>query len=76
MLETKNKVLRWVSVKVPFLGDIESFRTEFFSSGKDIFRAHKTVEALGTILTEQPYFEKKLKTANQATSKNKHCVIR
>ena len=59
MIEEKSKILRWVVDKVPFLRDIEMFRTEFFSHWKDIFR--KSVKAADPIFSELTNL-KKLKT--------------
>ena len=60
MIEEKSKDLRWVVDKVPFLRDIEMFRTEFLSHWKDVFR--KSVKTAAPIVSELTNLEKKLKT--------------
>ena len=62
MLEEKSKVLRWVVDKVPFLRDIEMFRTDFSGYCEDTFRAYKTVKAAHPIFSKLTNPEKKLKT--------------
>ena len=51
LLEEKSKVLRWVVEKVPFLRDIEGFRTEVVDCRKYKVRAYKLVEA------PKPFFD-------------------
>ena len=45
LLEEKSKVLRCVVEKVPFLRDIDGFRTEVADCRQDTVRAYKLVEA-------------------------------
>ena len=71
MLEENSKILRWVVDKVPFLGDIECFRTESVGYFEDIFLEYKTEEADHPIPCEQSSLEKKLKTETQVTPKNR-----
>ena len=74
MLEEKSKILRWVVDKVPFLGDIESFCTEFVGYFEDIFLEYKTVEADNPIPNEQSSLEKKLKTENSSDSEKQRAI--
>ena len=62
MLEEKSKVLRWVVDKVPFLRDIEMFRTKIFSHWKDKLRPNKSVKAAAPIFSELTNLENRLKT--------------
>ena len=62
MLEGKGKVLRSVVDKVPFLRDIEVFRTDFTVFCEDTFRAYKTVKTPHPIFSELTNLENKLKT--------------
>ena len=68
LLEEKSKVLRWVVEKVPFLRDIEGFRTEVINCRKDTVRAYKLVEAAKPIFNDLPKMEKKLKEENLSDS--------
>ena len=63
MLEEKSEFLRWVVDKVPFLRDIERFRTAFIGYCEDKLPAHKTVKAAQPISSELSSLEK-LKTEN------------
>ena len=69
MLEEKSKVLRSVVEKVPFLRDIEIFRTDFIGYGEDTFRAYKTVKAAHPIFSELTNLENKLKREISSDSK-------
>ena len=62
MLEEKSEVFRWVVDKVPFLRDIEMFRTHFSGYCEDPFRAYKTVKAAHPIVSELTNLENELKT--------------
>ena len=62
MLEEKSKVLRSVVEKVPFLRDIEMFRTDFSGYCEDTFRAYKTVKAAHPIFSELTNLENRWKT--------------
>ena len=62
MLEEKSKVLKSVVDKVPFLRDIEMFRTDFSGYCEDTLRAYKTVKVAHPIFSELTNLEKKLKT--------------
>ena len=75
ILEEKRKVLRCVVDKMPFLRDIEHFRTEIFACRKDTLWAYKLAEAHKQNLTELWSLEKKLKTGNLNNTKNRSCVI-
>ena len=75
MLEEKSKNLRWVVGKVPFLRDIEIFRTELFGCWKRTFRACKSVKTVVSILSELSNLDNHLKTENFSDSKNIYCAI-
>ena len=68
MLEEKSKDLRLVVDTVPFLRDIEKFRTEFVGFCEDTFRAYKTVKAAHPIESELSSLEERLKTENSSDS--------
>ena len=68
MLEEKSNVLRWVVEKVPFLRDIEGFRTEVIDCGKNTVRAYKLVKAAKPVFNDLPKMEKKLKAENLSDS--------
>ena len=55
----KSKVLRWVVEKVPFLRDIELFRTEIVDCRKDTIGAYKIAEATKPNYNEQSKLVKK-----------------
>ena len=75
-LEEKSKILRWVVEKVPFLRDIERFRTELLDCRKNTIRAFQLVEATKPYYNELLKLEKNLKSENLSDPKNRHCVIK
>ena len=60
--------MRWVDEKVPFLRDIEGFRTEVIDCRKDTVRAYKLVGAAKPIFNDLPKMEWKLKAENLSDS--------
>ena len=68
VLEEKSKDLIWVVDEVPFLRDIEKFRTDFVGYCEDPFRANKSMKAAHQIESELSSMEEKLKTENLSDS--------
>ena len=62
MLEEKSKFLRWLVDKVPYLRDIEMFRTAFSGYCEDTFWAYKTVKTAQPIFNKLTILKNKLKT--------------
>ena len=56
-------------VEVPFLRDIQRFRTDFVGDCEDIFRAYKTVKAIHQIESELSSLEENFKTEKLSDSK-------
>ena len=74
MLEENSKVLRWVVEKLPFLRDIEGFRTEVIDCRNNTVFAYKLVEAAKPIFNDLPKMEKKLRTENLSDSEKPDIV--
>ena len=68
MLEEKSKDLRWIVDEVPFLRDIEKFRTEFIGYCEDTFWANKTVKFDRSIENKTSSLQEKLKTETLSDS--------
>ena len=69
ILEGKSKVLRWAVEKVPFLRDLERFRTELVEYRKDTLQAFKLVDAIKPNYSELSKLEENLKSENLSDSK-------
>ena len=74
-LEEKSEVLRWVAEKVPFLQDIEIFRTEDSECRKDTLRHYTISKQKEYFYREAAKLEKELGSKNSTTPASKHCAV-